>query len=68
MLGEYARNFVEHGIFRLCPLSYYTKIESESRKDKGEGEGIVVVNMNRPVLTLDKKSRKILSQKMRLVP
>jgi len=59
---EYAQRFVEQGIFQLRPLPYYCKIEDANRKDKDEGEGRVVISMDRPVLTLDQKSGKILSQ------
>ncbi|MGD1118048.1 MAG: hypothetical protein ABR886_00995 [Dehalococcoidales bacterium] len=60
---EYARNLTEHGIFQLRPLPYYNKIEDINRKDKSEGEGRAVIHMDRPVLTLDRKSGKRISEK-----
>ncbi len=43
-------------------LSYYHGIEDQNRRDKSEGEGKSVIFMNRPVLQLDKETKKILSQ------
>jgi hypothetical protein len=59
---EYANLFLERGSFIMRPLSFFHEIEDTQRKDKGEGEGRVVIHMNRPVLTLDQKSGKTLSK------
>lgn len=65
---KYAQMFVEEGIFLFHPLAYYNRIEDINRKDKDEGEGRVVIEKSRPVLTLDQKSGKILSQKDEVGP
>lgn len=65
---EYAQRFVEHGILQLRPLPCYQRIEDINRKDKDETEGRLVINRDRPVLTLDKKSGKILSHKNEFGP
>jgi len=59
---EYACSFVEQGIFQLRLLSRYCAIEDEIRKDRDEGVGRLVINTNRPVVTIDKNSGDILSQ------
>lgn len=59
---EYVRSFIEQGVVRMLPLQHYCEIEDSKRKDRDEGEGRVVIHMNRPVLTLDQKSGKTLSK------
>lgn len=59
---DYANLFLERGSFIMHPLSFFREIEDTQRKDKGEGEGRVVIFADRPVYTLDQKSGKILSK------
>ena len=59
---EYASSFIEQGIFQMLPLQHYCAIEDSNRIDRDEGSGKVVINEYRPVITLDPKSGKILSQ------
>ena len=61
---EYANLFLEQGSFIMRPLSFFREIEDTQRKDKDEdeGEGRVVIFTDRPVLSFDQKSGKILSK------
>jgi hypothetical protein len=65
---EDALNFIEKGVVYLRPITWYKKIEDKKRKDKDEGEGRLVVNTYRPVITLDKKTGKRISQKNEFGP
>lgn len=59
---EDARLFLKQGSFIMRRLCYYHKIEDSKRKDRGEGEGRVVIHRNRPVLQIDINSGKTLSE------
>ena len=65
---KYAKSFVEQGSFLLNIQEYYRNIEDLSRKDKDEGKGRIKYLGNRPVLTVDKKTGELLSERMESGP
>ncbi len=55
----YAKEFVEHGRFRLGHINLYVQIEDKKRRDQTEGQSSSYVKSTIPQVTINKKNMKI---------